>query len=110
MLESDNTFRLYMGFIGVDPEDLLFSIDDIPIEVIMRSDGMFYLAMDTGVWSNRLQDAHEYTISDGENTYTVTASALTYTRSGAAKTNEKESNLGKALYLYNQAAIAAFGK
>ena len=26
------------------------------------------------------------------------------------KSNENESNLGKALYLYNQAAVAAFGK
>ena len=35
-------------------------------------------------------------------------SVLTYARSCAGKTDKAESNLGKALYLYNQAVVAAF--
>ena len=70
---------------------------------------MYYLALDDGVYSNRLQDTHTYSVSDGTNTYTITASVLTYARTCANKKNEKEINLGKTLYLYNQAAVAAFG-
>ena len=35
-------------------------------------------------------------------------SVLTYARSCAGKADKAESDLGKALYLYNQAAVAAF--
>ena len=109
MLESDNTVRIYLGFKGVDPDSLTYAIDGNPAELHRRSDGLRYLAMDAGVWSNRLQDVHTYSVSDGENTYTISASALTYARSCIIKTDKNEINLGKTLYLYNQAAIAAFG-
>ena len=110
MLESDNTVRLYLNFKDVDPGDFTFTIDGNPAELHMRSDGMYYLAMDTGVFSNRLQVAHEYTISDSEKTCKLTISALTYARSCAIKSDEKVTNLGKALYLYNRAAVKAFGE
>lgn len=56
----------------------------------------------------RLQDTHDYSISDGTNTYTITMSVLTYARACTLKNDEKIVNLGKALYLYNQAAVEAF--
>ena len=37
-------------------------------------------------------------------------SVLTYARSCAGKADKKESDLGKALYLYNKAAVAEFGQ
>ena len=77
-------------------------------ELKTRSDGASYLALDAGVYSNHLQDTNLYSISDGTNTYTLTMSVLTYARSCAIKSKEEESNLGKALYLYNQAASAMF--
>ena len=40
--------------------------------------------------------------------YTITMSVLTYARSCAGKAEKEVSDLGKALYLYNQAAVAAF--
>ena len=83
---------------------------DDAAELHRRSDGMYYLALNNGVWSNHLQVAHEYTISDGDSTHTITASALTYARSCANKSDETTANLGKALYLYNRAAITAFGE
>ena len=110
LLESDNTVRLYLGFKNVDPGDFTVTIDDSPAELQRRSDGMYYLALNNGVWSNHLQVAHEYAISDGDSTYTITASALTYARSCANKSDETTANLGKALYLYNRAAVAAFGE
>ena len=109
MLESDNTLRLYYGFKDVDPTTFTFTIDGDRVDLAERSDGMHYLTMKTGVWANKLHGDHTYTVSDGTNTYTITASVLTYARSCANKSDKKQSNLGKALYLYNQAAVAAFG-
>ena len=109
MLESDNTLRLYLGFKDVNPADLTFAIDDKPVALQTRSDGTTYLALDAGVWSNRLQVAHAYSVSDGTNTYTISASVLTYARSEAIKSADRDTQLGKALYLYNKAAVAAFG-
>ena len=84
---------------------------------------MHYLAMKdngNGVFSNHLQDTHTYTVStsrepDSTNSYTITASVLTYARSCVIKKGEGDEitntrNLGKVLYLYNRAAVAAFGE
>ena len=109
MLESDNTLRLYLGFKDGNTSGYTFAIDGKETDVRQRRDGSYYLALDTGVYSNHLQDTHTYTVSDGTNTYTITASVMTYARSCAIKEDEKVSNLGKTLYLYNQAAVAAFG-
>ena len=110
MLESDNTLRLYLGFKDVEPSTFTFKIDGTETVLRQRSDGMYYLALDGGVFSNRLHDPHTYSVSDGTDNYTISASVLTYARSCAIKKNENESRLGKALYLYNRAAVAAFGE
>ena len=109
MLESDNTIRIYLGFKDVDSGSFTYAIDDNPVALQTRSDGTTYLALDEGVWSNRLQVAHAYSVSDGTNTYTISASVLTYARSVAIKSAERDTKLGKSLYLYNKAAVAAFG-
>ena len=110
MLESDNTLRLYLGFKNVEPGSFTYAIDGKAVKIKQRPDGLYYLAMDVGVLSNRLQDVHTYSVSDGTNTYTITASVLTFARAIANKSNIAYSNLGKALYLYNKAAVAAFGE
>ncbi len=111
MLESDNTLRLYLGINGIEPSGLNFAIDGKKSDLKQRSDGKYYLALDKGVYSNHLQNTHTYTVSDGteDGTYTITASVLTYARSCVIKSGVNEINLGKTLYLYNQAAVAAFG-
>ena len=111
MLEADNTLRLYLKFDDdVDPEGFTYAIDGNEAILNQRSDGAYYLALETGVYSNRLQDTHTYSISDGTSTYTVTSSVLTYARACAYQNNTNLVNLGKALYLYNKAARAAFGE
>ena len=110
MLESDNTIRIYLGFKDVDSGSFTYAIDDNPVDIQTRSDGTTYLALDEGVWSNRLQIAHTYSVSDGTNTYTIAASVLTYARSEAIKSADRDTKLGKVLYLYNKAAVAAFGE
>ena len=111
MLESNNTLRLYLGFNDVDPYSFIYSIDGSKVDLKQRStDGAYYLALESGVDPNHLQDKHTYSVSDGSNTYTITASVLTYARSCViTENNKKISNLGKTLYLYNKAAVDAFG-
>ena len=110
-LESDNTLRLYLNFKEVDPSDFSYEIDGTPAVLHKRSDGMRYLALDTGVYSNKLQETHTYSISDSTSTYTITASVLTFARSCTIRDDGPDTvkNLGKALYLYNAAAIDRFG-
>ena len=116
MLESDNTLRLYFDFKDVEPSSLKFAIDGTETKLKERSDGRRYIALDAGVYSDRLQDTHTYTVSDDTNSYTITASVLTYARSCAIKEGKADEvekteiirNLGKTLYLYNQATVAKF--
>ena len=122
MLESDNTLRLYYGFKGVDPKNLTFMVDGEKVEQLkQRSDGMYYLDLKSiadseddedvhGVYSNHMQDTHTYSVSDGTNTYKITASVLTYARACTKKDDEDVINLGRALYLYNRAAVKPFGE
>ena len=111
MLESDNTVRLYLKFgKNIDPAGFTFTIDGNETELKQRADGVYYLAMDKGVWPNRLHGAHTYAISDGTNTYTISASVLTFARSCFISSDEDAQNLGRALCLYNRAAVAAFGE
>ena len=110
MLESDNTLRLYIDVSKVEEGDFDTRIDGEIIPVGIRSDNKFYMASRTGVYSNRLQDEHIYSIAcNGSEAQTITMSVLTYARSCTRKSSKKESDLGKALYLYNRAAVAAFG-
>ena len=80
------------------------------VELKQRSsDGAYYLELGSGVYSNHLQYEHTYSVSDDSSTYTITASVLTYARSCVITKNTEISNLGKTLYLYNKAAVDAFG-
>ena len=55
-----------------------------------------------------LDTAHTFTVTDGQDTFTVTASTLSYAYTSVMNGNETRANLGRALYLYNQAADAQF--
>lgn len=58
--------------------------------------------------TRNLDTPHTFTVTDGTNTYTVTASALSYAYTSVKNGDSDRQNLGKALYLYNQAADAHF--
>ena len=56
-----------------------------------------------------LDTPHTFTVTDGTKTYTVTASALSYAYTSVKNGDSARQDLGRALYLYNQAANAHFG-
>ena len=109
VIESDNSLRLNFYYDeGIDPDDYTYTIDSVEAEVEKLSDRA-YLEI-SNVASNLLGDTHTMTISDGDVTYTVMCSVLTYARASVANGNETRQNLGKAMYVYNQAAIGYFGE
>ena len=106
LIEADNKLNLYLT--GDVEGDHTYRIDGTPVEAKTReSDGSKYLCLEEGVLASQLQQAHTYWLDD----YQVTASVLSFARQIVAYgKEEKEINLGKALYLYNQAALAKFAE
>ena len=107
LFESDNSFRLYLKFSGVDPKDLTFKLDgsDTGLETIGN---MRYLTF-TDVVSTKLDEEHTFTVSDGTSTFDLTVSVLTYARAVVGQSSSDTMvSLAKALYLYSKAADMHF--
>ena len=108
--DSDNTLRITFNLDGTR------SVDQYKFYL----DGNEYEAEEVGVnryaiYKNNISAPnlscdHVFAISDGTNTYSVTASVLSYTLFAIADDSKPEMQLlGKALYCYSQAADAFFG-
>ena len=113
MFETDNSYRLYMKFTN-DPEtaSYVYTVDSTSggYEMLRYSNDYGYYLTFTGVKANKLNKVHTLKISDGTTTEQLKVSVLTYARSVILNSNEQDMvTLAKALYLYNQAAIARFG-
>ena len=112
MFETDNSIRVYFVFdasSGRQPGDYSYTIDGSPAE-LRQSGGRYYLTV-TGIAAKKLDDAHTFAVTDGEKTYTVTASALSYAQLLARYgTRPGHEELCKALYLYAKAANINFGE
>ena len=67
----------------------------------------YYLEV-SNVSADALGDLHSLAVADGSDTYTIHVSVMTYARACAVNGAEARKNLGKALYLYNEAAISQF--
>ncbi len=119
MFETDNSFRKYLNFDSSieDPANAFtYTVDSTTGPQLLMNygegQGHGYCLTFTKVYSNKLHKAHTIQISDGTDTYTLTASVLSYCKlileSETASANMK--TLARAAYLYNQAAIAKFGE
>lgn len=109
MFEADNSLRIYFKFDGTkSPDSYTYLVDGQPATLHERSDGARYLTVQN-IAAPDLGTAHTFTISDGTDSYTATASVLSYARTSILNGNEARQNLGKALYLYYLAAQQYFG-
>ena len=111
LFESDNTLRIYFYFDGSKaPEDYQYKIDEFDENIVKKvtDNGTFYILEVKNIAAPELDEEHSFSISDGTDTYTVHASALSYAKTSIAKGTEARQNLGKALYLYNKAANEYF--
>ena len=109
MFESDNSFRFYFNFNGVDPHstDYTYTIDGKPAEIKQSAKG-YYLVVPS-IAAAELDNEHTIVVSDGTSTCTMKASALSYARAMIrSNASEADKLMCKALYLYNQAANAFF--
>ena len=77
-------------------------------ETVPRKSGKNGYLQVKNIAAPNLDTAHTFVITDGTDTYTVTASALSYAYTSVKNGDSNRQNLGKALYLYNQAADAHF--
>ena len=98
------TFRLKISFeSGYSASDYVFTLDGEEVELVNNAFVIPFIA------SNKLDENHVFTISDGVTTYTTTRSALSYAYGASVNSKKTLSDLGKAVYAYNQKANAYFG-
>lgn len=106
--DTDNTLRITFKTDGSKAlGDYTFLLDNAQT-VPARSGNNGYLQVEN-IAAPNLDIAHTFTVTDGVDTYTVTASALSYAYTSVKNGTEARQDLGKALYLYSQAADAMFG-
>jgi len=103
ILEEETTLRVNWKFeTGADPNSYEYKIDDKPA-TLQHAGSDYFLAV-KNISSKKLGDAHKFTISKDGKSYTWTGSALTWANTAVNKGGTNAKNVGKALYLYNQAA------
>ena len=100
--ESDNTLRItYSGLKA--GTTYTYTLDGETVTPASSFLQVEYIA------APNLDVPHTFTISDGTKTFSVQASAISYALTCIRNGTEARQNLGKAFYLYNQAANAFFG-
>ena len=108
MYEADNSLRIYYRFDGTkEPESYTYKVDNKTVPILKRDDNACYLTV-SNIAAKHLGQKHTFTISDDTGTYTIEASAMSYALICILKGTDASKNLGKALYLYHQAAYNYF--
>ena len=111
VFEADNSLRIYYSYDGSKEAGAYsYTIDsNTGAALKQREDGQYYLEV-PNVAAKALGNAHSFVVSDGTDSYTVQASALSYARLCIqVQNNPALNNLGKALYRYCMAAKDYFG-
>ena len=109
VFDADNSLRLYYKYAdGADPSKYTYFIDSEKAELRKNEKG-YYLEV-KNIAADKLGKAHTFTVQDSTDTYTVSASVLSYAGSIVKINDTKTQNLAKALYLYNEKAIAYAAK
>lgn len=105
--DTDNTLRITFKTDGSrELGGYTFLLDGT--ETVPEKSGKNEYLQVKNIAAPNLDTAHTFTVTDGTDTYTVTASALSYGYTSVKNGDEERQNLGKALYLYNQAADEMF--
>ena len=105
--DTDNTLRITFRTDGSRAlRDYIFLLDGVESKPTKKGSSAYPQVKNIAAPS--LDTPHTFTVTDGTNSYTVTASALSYAYTSVKNGTEARQNLGKALYLYNQAANQMF--
>jgi uncharacterized repeat protein (TIGR02543 family) len=92
---------------GVDITKYTFKVDGVTVEPVKETETRYSISV-KNIPSGRLSTMHTFSVSDGIDTMTYTACALSYANSLVLYGNEKLVNMAKAFYLYSQAAEKYF--
>lgn len=109
--EADNTLRVMFALDGsVAKDNYEFKLNDKTVKAGEVNANEYYLQV-RNIAAPNLDEYYEFLISDGTDTYVIRANVRTYAYMAAKYgSDEASKNLGKALYLYSQAAEAYFAK
>ena len=103
VLEGDTSLKMYYSFeSGIDPFSYHYYIDGN--EAVLHKEGSKYFLIVEDIIAKELDVAHEFTISNGEKSYSIISSALSYARYLAGQSAVNKQNLGKAILVYNRMA------
>ena len=106
VFDADNSLRVYFKYgSNIKPKNYTYLLDKKSATLRYDSKTGYYLEV-KNIAADKLGENHTFTVKDSKNTYTVTANVLSYARSLANDSDKNTQNLAKALYLYNQKAIA----
>ena len=106
--DTDNTLRITFKTDGSKPiGSYTFLLDGTEKKATKKGKNA-YLQI-KNIAAPNLDTVHTFSVTDGTDTYTITACALSYAYTSVQNGDSNRQNLGKALYLYNRAADAYFG-
>ena len=111
-LTMENQISMRFYFAAEDLEGLTFKVNGEDAEVVTTEDGSYIEAAHLG--TQKLASRIDFTISDGENTYTYTASPMTYVYTvnelpeGQYGINKDLKNACAALYYYYCAVVECY--
>jgi hypothetical protein len=118
LLEDETTFKFVFALAdGADIADYTFTYTDgtaapVALEAKKAADGTYCVYIED-IAAALLDQRYTLTVTNTDGTsYSLTTSVLCYVKSVINNSNNTEAkiNMAKALYLYNQAANAYFGK
>ena len=107
--EADNALKVFFTYAsGVKPEDYEYYVDGQKVDV--TRDGNEYYIAARNLPAKYLDKPHTFIVKDATTTCTMQLSVMSYAKIliGASGYSETEKDLGRVLYLYNQAARKYF--
>ena len=106
LLKDNSALRLYFLPTSGSGEKLSFTVDGVEREATEK-DGFLYIETDP-IPPSELDKSHVFTVSDGENSWTMTAGAFSYCREACNTGSEGLSRLCRSLYTFSSCAKTYF--
>ncbi len=107
--ETKTTLRHYFTIASGSTEGYTFKVGETVVEPVLTADGMMYYVDIPDISATDLGTDYVFTITNGSETQTITASVHSYMSSVIKYSDDMDlKNAINAMYAYNQAAIAYF--
>ena len=101
VFESSVSLRVYFRLTDKDASDFSFTLDGASVTPAVSEDGCFLSVEGIGV--NDYSQVHSFCISDGIDSFTVSAGVMSYADAAVSRGTDAAADLGRAMYLYQDA-------